>query len=177
MTTWAEESGRLFKPIPDMADDLSEDLSELSDVSCVHFEELVRFMTKRKGSTPKTVDCMAVSDKNVYLVEFKPLPGEGGGDIPGSIYKKAMSSAMLYRRFLAKEHPGKGVVFMLVTQDMRQAYASALSGRAGISPIAELENYRVRDINGEAMFFDEIEIKECRDFVKLAHRRFGAAKA
>ena len=85
MTTWAEESGRLFKPIPDMADDLSEDLSELSDVSCIHFEELVRFMTRRKGSTPKTVDCMAVSDKKVYLVEFKPLPGEGGEDIPGAL--------------------------------------------------------------------------------------------
>ena len=45
MTTWAEESRRLFKPIPDMADDLSKDLSELSDVSCVHFEELVRTET------------------------------------------------------------------------------------------------------------------------------------
>ena len=92
------------------------------------------------------------------------------------LYYALNSSHQCYRRFLAEEHPGKGVVFMLVTQDMRQAYASALSGRAGISPIAELENYRVRDINGEAMFFDEIEIKGCRDFVKLAHRRFGEAK-
>lgn len=172
MTTWIEESKKLLKPIPDMADDLSDDLSELSDVECIHFEELVHLMTKRKGRTPKTVDCMAVSGRNVYLVEFKPLPMRGGEDIPGSIYRKAMSSAMLYRRFLSGEHPGKGVVFLLVTQDMRQAYASALSGRAGISPIAELENYRVRDINGDAMFFDAIEVRGCRDFVKLAHTKF-----
>lgn len=42
MAGWGETARDLVKPIPEMADDLKDDLSELSDVEAIHFEELVK---------------------------------------------------------------------------------------------------------------------------------------
>lgn len=109
MAGWGETARGLVKPIPEMADDLKEDLIELSDVDAIHFEELVKVKGPR-GYTPKCVDCMARHGGHMYLIEFRPLPGRGGEDIPGSLASKAVESAHIYGRFLTGERgPGPSV--------------------------------------------------------------------
>ena len=172
MAGWGETARGLVKPIPEMADDLKEDLIELSDVDAIHFEELVKVKGPR-GYTPKCVDCMTRHRGHMYLIEFKPLPGRGGEDIPGSLALKAVESAHIYGRFLTGEFGDLDLVFVLVTQDHRAGIVGTFQRSAGKDGVEDLRRYSKRDEDGNIIFYDTVEMYGCDDFVKIARSRFG----
>ncbi len=169
---WVETAQNLRKPIPETADSLRESLSELSDVMCIHFEELV---AKRVSNDhlPKCVDCMARHRQRMYLIEFKPLPSEDAHDIPESLSMKVLESAMVYRRFLAEDFGDLELGFILVVQDRRAEYVSSLQRRAGLDSSGKLSRYGKRDIDGNVMFYGTMEMFGVGDFIRIAKNRFG----
>lgn len=169
---WAETARMLVRPIPEMADELAKDLEGLSDICCVHFEKVAETEAPR-GNAPKCVDCMARSGKRVYLIEFKPLPSEGGGDIPGSLALKALESAFIYRNFLSDEFGDLNLGFVLVVQDHRPGMVSVFRRRAGMDAGFELARYAKRDRSGRIMFYDTVEMMGCEEFVRVARKRFS----
>lgn len=125
-----------------------------------------------KGSQPKSVDCMGASRKRAYLIEFKPLPSKGGGDIPGSLALKALESLAIYRRFLSHEYGDREVGLIIVTQNPRTEIMGASAPKASASMMPNLYRYCRRDVNGDVMFFDTVEMLGCREFVRIAEKRF-----
>ena len=171
MPSWSETARELTEPIPEMADSLKTELQELSDIKCVHFEALTKRMGP-KGNQPKSVDCMGTSKKRTYLIEFKPLPSEGGEEIPRSLALKAMESLAVYRRFLSHEYGNREVGLMVVTQNPRTEIMGACTPKASASMMRDLHRYCKRDANGDVMFFDTVEMLGCKEFVRIAGKRF-----
>ena len=169
MPSWSDLSAELIKPIPEMADSLSTELCDASDVKCIHFEDLVKEMGP-KGYTPKCVDSMAVSGNRAYLIEFKPIPGTGGDDISDSLVLKALESAVIYLRFLHPRYGCKSLGMIIVTQDHRQEFAKAVAKKAGLHPGSTLDRYRKHDVNNDELFFDTVELMNCEQFIRFAHK-------
>ena len=169
MSSWAEESENYRMPITRTADSLSDDISELADTECIHFEGLAKSMSGR-GSEPKCVDCMIVSRDRVHLVEFKPLPSGKDDGIQCSLHLKATESAVLYIRFLSERY-GDKVDFILVTQDNRRDLVGPIASRAGMTADSRLSRYRKHDINGDTMFYDDVMAMGCREFVAFVRKR------
>lgn len=171
MAGWGETARGLVKPISEMADNLKDDLSELSDVEAIHFEELVK-VKGPSGNTPKCVDCMAQYKSRMYMIEFKPLPCQGDDVIRESLALKAVESAHIYGRFLKEEFGDLDLGFILVTQDHRQGIVETFRRRAGMDSSGDLARYSKRDEDGNIMFYDMVEMYGCDDFVRIAEKRF-----
>lgn len=165
MDPWVDNARDLVRPVNEVADSLNKELEELSDLHCIHFEELVRRMC-RPGFQPKCVDCIVRTRKEVFLVEFKPIPTKGGHDISRNLDLKAVESLILYRRHLAEELGDSEPGLILVTQDGYLAIRDSIDPRSRHT----LERYRKRDINGKVMFYDSVRELGSRQFVKFAKR-------
>lgn len=170
MKPWPVEAD-LLRPLPDLSDGILEDGELDPRIVGLDYDALVADRCSGKGFTPCSVDCICMSGRTTYFIEFKT---EGGGvrgsEIESQYGCKAVESLMHFDRFV-KRTPTERRVLLIVTADPRTAYMTAVETRSAEKGIPDsLRRYDGKlDREGSALFYDGIRMVSAREFVSFAN--------
>lgn len=66
-----------MKPVKLLSDDLHDNLSGLDErIVGIDYDQVVARVCRGRGFTPCSVDCICISGKTTYFIEFKSLGTE-----------------------------------------------------------------------------------------------------
>ena len=158
-----------------VGDSLAGELSGLDEgVRLYDFDRMVREMAP--DAVPKSVDCLALDEGWVFLIEFKRMPGKGDPrkrEVLESIKLKAVESLHLCGRFLPEAMEGRRTFLIVVEQDPAAEITDMLTLPDGSFNVpGYLGRYMGTDVSGERMFFDQVASMHSRTFTGFANRRF-----
>lgn len=160
-----------MKPVKLLSDDLHDDFSELDEgIVGIDYDHVVARACKGRGFTPCSVDCICISGKTTYFIEFKSLGTEHKlKEIIEQLPCKAMESLYFFNGFV-KRNPTEKKVLWVVSQDVRDDITAALSANAMSVPISScLKRYNgKKDAANNTLYYDEVRVLGVKEFTKKA---------
>ena len=160
-----------MKPVKLLSDDLHDDFSELDEgIVGIDYDHVVARACKGRGFRPCSVDCICISGKTTYFIEFKSLGTEHKlKEIIEQLPCKAMESLYFFNGFVKRNQKEKKVLWV-VSQDVRDDITAALSANAMSVPISScLKRYNgKKDAANNTLYYDEVRVLGVKEFTKKA---------
>ena len=167
---WSLEPGDV-KPVKLLSDDLRDALSDMDEeIVGIDYDRVVSRACRGRGFMPCSVDCICISGKTTYYIEFKPLGTEDKlKEIIEQLPCKAMESLYFFDGFV-KRNPTERKVLWVVSQDIHDGIAAALSTNARNVIVPEcLTRYNgKKDAANNTLYYDEVRVLGVREFTKRA---------
>ena len=160
-----------MKPVKLLSDDLHDDFSELDEgIVGIDYDHVVARACKGRGFTPCSVDCICISGKTTYFIEFKSLGTEHKlKEIIEQLPCKAMESLYFFNGFV-KRNPTEKKVLWVVSQDVRDDITAAVCANALSVPFSCcLKRYNgKKDAANNTLYYDEVRVLGVKEFTKKA---------
>lgn len=163
MAPWTVDHDMIV-PLIKMGDSLSVNIHGVDQrIYAICFDKVVE-KNSNKQRRPCSTDGICVHGDTTYFIEFKPLKEKD--DILEILRCKALESIIVSPKLIGNT---KRRELIIVVQDHRLTISKSSS--KGISIPKKLEKYRMRDKYSQTLFYDDVSVKSCTEFVDFANRK------